>query len=127
VAKKKGFHVVVEGIDDLYAACRKLKGDARNEALNAVRASARAVKSEMLKRVPVNTGHLKSVITSRSDKHNIIADVGPRSGNKAHYGYWQEFGTSKMEHSLSHVPPRIRRGRNSLSDCVRRIKKALPK
>lgn len=127
MAKKKGFHVVVEGIDDLYAACRKLKGDARNEALNAVRASARAVKSEMLKRVPVNTGHLKSVITSRSDKHNIIADVGPRSGNKAHYGYWQEFGTSKMK-AQPFARPAADKEREKFPQRLRKaLKRALPK
>lgn len=125
--KQKGIRMEVEGIDALYAACRRLKGNVRKGTLNAVLESARAVEAEMLKRVPVKTGHLKSVINSRSDKRRISANVGPRSFRKAHYGYWQEFGTSKMK-AQPFARPAADKERKKFPNRLRKaLRKTLPR
>lgn len=92
----KGYRVTVDGLDELKKRLEKLSGDLRAKAEDALSESADAVKKDMMRRVPVDTGNLRRSITARVRKRQLTANVGPRPGKSAFYGYWVEFGTSSM-------------------------------
>lgn len=92
----KGYRVTVDGLDELKKRLEKLSDDLRAKAEDALSESADAVKKDMMRRVPVDTGNLRRSITARVRKRQLTANVGPRPGKSAFYGYWVEFGTSSM-------------------------------
>lgn len=123
----KGYHVTVEGLDELKKRLEKLTDDLRARAEDALKESAEAVKKDMVRRVPVDTGNLKRSITARVLPEQLTADVGPRPGTDAYYGYWVEFGTSSMR-ARPYAGPAAEAERERWPDRLREhLKDALPK
>lgn len=89
------FTVNTSGMNKLRKRLKSLSGEVREGAVEAVTEAGEAVKSDMMARVPVDSGELLKSIRSEVNKGNLVAEVGPR-GPDVYYGYFQEFGTSSV-------------------------------
>ena len=98
--------VRIEGLRELNATLKKLEDRTQKRILNrAVNAGAVVIRNEARQNAPQDTGKLKrNIITAkrRAQKGQAVYAVSVRRKGKAEdsrnafYGYFVEFGTSKM-------------------------------
>src|SRR5699024_1455859 len=87
--------VKVDGLDNLRKRLGELAEDVQRGARLSIEESAASVEQQMQDEVRVDTGPLRDASQSRVNAAQLTADVGPMGGD-AYYGYFVEFGTSRM-------------------------------
>lgn len=84
----------VSGLESITRRIRAL-GDTQEVERKALEAGADHAKAELEKAAPVLTGNLKANIIQTEIKDGKI-DIGTRPTGDGFYGFFLEFGTSKM-------------------------------
>jgi HK97 gp10 family phage protein len=88
----------LDGDKKLAENLKKINRTAQGRALReAAKQGAEVIVQEAKRRAPVDTGTLRDSIRSKFVKRrsdSVTVEIGP--GPKGYYGYFLEFGTSKM-------------------------------
>jgi len=118
IVHKRGMSVNVDGLDNLRKRLGELPEDVQRGARSSIEESAESVEQQMKDEVPVDTGTLRDAIQSRVNAAQLTADVGPMGGD-AYYGYFVEFGTSRMP-ARPYATPAAEAERKAFPERLRR-------
>lgn len=84
-----------EGLEELIGSLEKMETDTKAAQDEAVLKAAEVMKEATEERAPILSGNLKTHVRI-SDIKNGEVDVYIDQQGKGYYGYFHEFGTSKM-------------------------------
>lgn len=113
----------VEGLDDLRSRLQETK-EMKKAENRALKKAAGRLETRAKTAAPVDTGNLKSEITTGAVKDGKI-DVGVDQQGDAYYGHMIEFGTSKTP-AQPFLRPSFERERSNIENIMsQEIRKGL--
>ena len=124
--------VNITGMDEILKKLKKLPEKIQKRVLTgAVRAGAKPMIKEAKRLAPVKTGTLKKsigVVKRRSKDKNIIKfSIAPRNKKGGWYGFFVEFGTTKMHAHPFMRPAYEKEGENTIDTVREYMAKRVPK
>ena len=123
MARSGRAHVTITGIARLRGRLEDLPGEIRQALVKGVKESAEAVRDDVKRNVPADTGNLRESVDIRYREGGLVADVG-WFDQADFYAAFVEYGTRSQPAQPSLHPALQReRGRYAarLTDEVRRV------
>ena len=123
MARSGRAHVTITGIARLRGRLEDLPGEIRQALVKGVKESAEAVRDDVKRNVPADTGNLRESVDIRYREGGLVADVG-WFDQADFYAAFVEYGTRRQPAQPSLHPALQReRGRYAarLTDEVRRV------
>ncbi|MCZ4612358.1 HK97 gp10 family phage protein [Streptomyces sp. Lzd4kr] len=123
MARRGRAHVTITGIARLRERLEDLPDEIKQALVKGVKESAEAVRDDVKRNVPVDTGNLRESVDIRFREGGLVADVG-WFDQQDFYAVFVEFGTRSRPAQPSLHPALDRERRNyraRLTEEVRRV------